>query len=97
MQAQTRRKQYVEVIATHHIDGSVRPQQIIFAAGPIYDVEDVKGVKKVKTLSTLRLPTVIQCRSKEKKPFSMRTAESGLLRCGHSMGLHHDFHVLLAM
>ena len=43
MQAQTRRKQYVEVIATHHIDGSVRPQQIIFAAGPIYDVEANMG------------------------------------------------------
>ena len=45
---QTRRKQYVEVIATHHIDGSVRPQQIIFAAGPVYDVDDVRSVKKVK-------------------------------------------------
>lgn len=55
MQSQTKRKQYVEVIATHHIDGSVRPQQIIFAAGPIYDVEDVKGVTKVKTTSTFEI------------------------------------------
>lgn len=55
MPGQTRRKQYVEVIATHHIDGSVRPQQIIFAAGPIFDIEDVKGVKKVKTLSTFEI------------------------------------------
>lgn len=38
-----------------HIDGSVRPQQIIFAAGPIFDVEDVKGVTKVKTTSTLEI------------------------------------------
>lgn len=52
MQGQTRRKQYVEVIATHHIDGSVRPQQIIFAAGPIYDIEDVTGPTKIKTSST---------------------------------------------
>ena len=55
MQSQTKRKQYVEVIATHHIDGSVRPQQIIFAAGPIFDVEDVKGVTKVKTTSTFEI------------------------------------------
>lgn len=55
MPGQTRRKQYVEVIATHHIDGSVRPQQIIFAAGSIFDIEDVKGVKKVKTLSTFEI------------------------------------------
>ncbi len=50
-----RRKQYVEVIATHHIDGSVRPQQIIFAAGPIFDVEDVKGVSRVKTTHTYEI------------------------------------------
>lgn len=50
-----RRKQYVEVIATHHIDGSVRPQHIIFAAGPIYDIEDVKGVTKVKTTHTFEI------------------------------------------
>lgn len=55
MRGQTKRKQYVEVIATHHIDGSVRPQQIIFADGPIYDVEDVKGVTKVKTTSTFEI------------------------------------------
>lgn len=52
MQGQTKRKQHVEVIATHHIDGSVRPQRIIFAAGPIFDVEDVKDSTRVKTGST---------------------------------------------
>ena len=52
---QTRRKQYVEVIATHHIDGRVRPQQIIFAAGPVYDVDDVRSVKKVKTSHTYEI------------------------------------------
>ncbi len=55
MMGQTRRKQYVEVIATHHIDGSVRPQKIIIIAGPTFDVEDVKGVTKVKTVSTLEI------------------------------------------
>ena len=43
-----RRKQYVEVIATHRIDGTVRPQQITFAAGPIYEIADVKSVVKVQ-------------------------------------------------
>ena len=28
-----RRKQYVEVVATHYIDGSVRPQKIVLATG----------------------------------------------------------------
>ena len=29
-----RRKQYVEVVAIHYIDGSVRPQKIVLATGP---------------------------------------------------------------
>lgn len=37
------------------ISGSVHPQQIVFAEGPIYDVEDVKGVTKVKTFSTFEI------------------------------------------
>ena len=55
MMGQTRRKQYVEVIATHHIDGSVRPQKIIIMAGPAFDVKDVKGVAKAKALSTFEI------------------------------------------
>ena len=35
-----RRKQYVEMVATHHIDGSVRPQKIVLATGPVYEIED---------------------------------------------------------
>lgn len=35
-----RRKQYVEVVATHYIDGSVRPQKIVLATGPVFDIED---------------------------------------------------------
>ena len=35
-----RRKQYVEVVATHYIDGSVRPQKIVLATGPVYEIED---------------------------------------------------------
>lgn len=52
MQTQSRRKQYVEVLATHRIDGSVRPQTITFAAGPRYDIEEVKGVKLTKLYTT---------------------------------------------
>lgn len=57
MLGQTRRKQYVEVVATHRIDGSVRPQKIILAAGPIYDVEDVKKVQRAAALHTLEIAT----------------------------------------
>ena len=35
-----RRKQYVEVVATHCIDGSVRPQKIVLATGPVFEIED---------------------------------------------------------
>ena len=38
-----RRKQYVEVVATHYIDGSVRPQKIVLATGPVYEIEDNRG------------------------------------------------------
>ena len=31
-----RRKQYVEVVVTHCIDGSVQPQKILLANGPAF-------------------------------------------------------------
>ena len=37
-----RRKQYVEVVATHYIDGSVRPQKIVLATGPVFEIEDCR-------------------------------------------------------
>ena len=40
MMEQARRKQYVEVVATHDIDGAVRPQKIVLATGPVYEIED---------------------------------------------------------
>lgn len=43
MLTEGRRKQYVEVLATHYIDGTVRPQSIVFAAGDIFDIDEVKG------------------------------------------------------
>ena len=43
-----RRKQYVEVVATHYIDGGVRPQKIVLATGQVYDVEDSREAAKGK-------------------------------------------------
>ncbi len=45
----SRRKQYVEVLATHYIDGAVRPRTIIFADGRTFDIEDVKSSVRAKT------------------------------------------------
>ena len=39
-----RRKQYVEVIASHHIDGSTQPQKIILADGTCFDIDIVKRI-----------------------------------------------------
>ena len=33
----------MEVLATHYIDGTVRPRTIIFADGRTYEIDDVKG------------------------------------------------------
>ena len=43
MNGPSRRKQYVEVVAIHYIDGSVRPQKIVLAAGPVYEIEEARG------------------------------------------------------
>ncbi len=64
MREPARRKQYVEVIATHHIDGSTRPQQIIFAAGPIYDIEEVLKVARAKTRTTREIAKCYSIRVK---------------------------------
>ena len=43
-----RRKQYVEVVATHYIDGGVRPQKIVLATGQVYDVEDSRETSRAR-------------------------------------------------
>jgi hypothetical protein len=48
----SKRKQYVEVLATHHIDGTVRPRTIILADGPMYEIDEVKSVNRAKTQRT---------------------------------------------
>ena len=47
-----RRKQYVEVVATHYIDGGVRPQKIVLATGQVYDVEDSRETSRGKAATT---------------------------------------------
>ena len=47
-----RRKQYVEVVATHYIDGSVRPQKIVLATGPVYEIEDSREAAPGKAHTT---------------------------------------------
>lgn len=48
----SRRKQYVEVLATHRIDGTVRPRTIIMADGPAFEIDEVKSVARTKTRSS---------------------------------------------
>ena len=48
----TRRKQYVEVVATHYIDGSVRPQKIVLATGPVYEIQDSREAAPGKAHTT---------------------------------------------
>ena len=52
MKTPCRRKQYVEVVATHHIDGSTRPQKIVFAAGPVYEIEEGREAGRGKAFTT---------------------------------------------
>ena len=52
MKIYARRKQYVEVVATHYIDGSIRPQKIVLATGPVYEIEDSREAAPGKAYST---------------------------------------------
>lgn len=45
-----RRKQYVEVLAIHAIDGSTHPQKITLADGACFDIDEVKNVCHPMTL-----------------------------------------------
>ena len=62
-----RRKQYVEVVVTHCIDGSVRPQKIVLATGPVFEIEDcheaVRG--KAHTTGELAHRYVVKIKGKE--------------------------------
>ena len=62
-----RRKQYVEVVATHCIDGSVRPQKIILAAGPVFEIQDSREAAGGKNRATGELARrfVVKIKGKE--------------------------------
>lgn len=47
---ESRRKQYVKVIAAHLVDGTVEPQVIILDKGERFCIESVKEVKPITTL-----------------------------------------------
>lgn len=62
-----RRKQYVEVVATHYIDGSVRPQKIVLATGPVYEIQDSREAApgKAHTMGELAKRYVVKIKGKE--------------------------------
>ena len=41
-------KQYVEVVVTHCIDGSVQPQKILLANGPAFEIEESREAVNVQ-------------------------------------------------
>ena len=47
-----RRKQYVEVVATHCVDGSVHPQKILLANGPVFEIQDSREAAPSKAPAT---------------------------------------------
>ena len=53
----SKRKQYVEVLATHYIDGAIVPRTIIMADGPAYQIDQVKRVTRAKTRRTGEVAT----------------------------------------
>ena len=62
-----RRKQYVEVVATHYIDGAVRPQKIVLATGPVYEIEDSREAAPGRAHSTGELARryIVKIKGKE--------------------------------
>ena len=67
MTAPARRKQYVEVVATHYINGSVRPQKIVLATGPVYEIEDSREAApgKAHTTGELARRYIVKIKGKE--------------------------------
>ena len=47
-----RRKQYVEVLATHYIDGSTQPRKITLANGACFDISAVMHVRPTQNTGT---------------------------------------------
>ncbi len=53
----SRRKQYVEVLATHFIDGSIQPRTIVTADGASYEIDQVRSVGRGKSPRTGEIAT----------------------------------------
>lgn len=75
MMAEARRKQYVEVVATHYIDGSVRPQKIVLATGPVYEIEDSREATPGKAHTTGELVRRYVVKIKGKETYLYRDGE----------------------
>lgn len=63
------RKQYVEVLATHRIDGTVRPQQITMAAGPTFEIEEADTPRQTNLYLTGEMAKQYPVTIREKKTF----------------------------
>ncbi len=70
-----RRKQYVEVVATHYIDGSIRPQIIVLATGTVYEIEDSREAAPGKAHTTGELARRYVVKIKGKETFLYRDGE----------------------
>ena len=57
MAGYSKRKQYVEVVATHYIDGATQPRMIIMADGPTFQIDQIKRVTRAKTTRTGEVAT----------------------------------------
>ena len=62
-----RRKQYVEVVVTYCIDGSVHPQKILLANGPVFEIEESRETapSKAPTTGELIRRYVVKIKGKE--------------------------------
>ena len=78
MNQPARRKQYVEVVATHFIDGAVRPQKIVLATGPVYEIEDSREAAPAKAHTTGELARRYIVKIKGKEHSSTKPAGGGL-------------------
>ncbi len=74
MNQPARRKQYVEVVATHFIDGAVRPQKIVLATGPVYEIEDSREAAPGKAHTTGELARRYIVKIKGKETFLYETS-----------------------
>lgn len=86
-----RRKQYVEVVVTHCIDGSVQPQKILLANGPAFRSRRVERLWTSRIPSPENLPVALWWKSGGRSPSSMKPPAGGLWRWRNSWGVQTMF------